>query len=316
MEEENKKNDDLEATTVTIEAPSDEAITPKKSKKSKRPPPDPTDPAVIAEKAAAHTAEAAAEAAAIKAAEEDNKPSKIEECKYYTSLTLGTLCIVSVFAFLFLVPFVLDPAISTLTHDFVDEPVTCKVTTVDVGHGKSNCTWSSCREGCTADMYHCYQVRVIYSHSKFVEGKSAASIYDWVDLERYDTIENKTMYDTPLLVNIKGCGYPPEISCAKFASDYETVMEKNETFKCFYSRVNPWIVLEVYEPKEMTAKIIASVAIPNIIFLISLMVLLYWYCPYCQARFKKYDEQIDHEGNEEEDEEIDMEDEEGAQDRF
>ena len=111
------------------------------------------------------------------------------------------------------------------------------------------------------------------------------------------------MYDTPLLVNIKGCGYPPEISCAKFASDYETVMEKNETFKCFYSRVNPWIVLEVYEPKEMTAKIIASVAIPNIIFLISLMVLLYWYCPYCQARFKKYDEQIDHEGNEEEDEE-------------
>ena len=40
-------------------------------------------------------------------------------------------------------------------------------------------------------MYHCYQVRVIYSHSKFVEGKSAASIYDWVDLERYDTIENK-----------------------------------------------------------------------------------------------------------------------------
>ena len=40
-------------------------------------------------------------------------------------------------------------------------------------------------------MYHCYQVRVIYSHSKFQEGKSAASIYDWVDLERYDTIENK-----------------------------------------------------------------------------------------------------------------------------
>ena len=191
MEDENKKMDDPEATTVTIEAPSDEATTPKKSKKSKRPPPDPTNPAVIAEKAAVHTAEAEAEAAALKASQEDAKPSKSEECKYYTSLTLGTLCIVSVFAFLFLIPFVLDPAISTLTHDFVEEPVTCKVTTVDVGHGKSNCTWSSCREGCTADMYHCYQVRVIYSHSKFQEGKSAAYIHDWVDLERYDTIENK-----------------------------------------------------------------------------------------------------------------------------
>ena len=83
------------------------------------------------------------------------------------------------------------------------------------------------------------------------------------------------MYDTPLLVNIKGCGYPPEIACPKFASDYEAVLENNGTFACYYSRVNPWIVLEVYDPSEMTASIIASVTIPNIIFLISLMVLLY-----------------------------------------
>ena len=111
------------------------------------------------------------------------------------------------------------------------------------------------------------------------------------------------MYDTPLLVNIKGCGYPPEIACAKFASDYETILENNDTFPCYYSRVNPWIVLQSYNPGEMTASIIASVTIPNIIFLISLMVLLYWYCPYCQAKFHKYDEQIDqHEDVHEEDE--------------
>ena len=76
---------------------------------------------------------------------------------------LGTLCIVCIFAFLFLVPFVLDPAISTLMHEFVDAPVTCRVSRVDVKHGKSNCKWSSCREGCTADMYQCYQVRT-YTH--------------------------------------------------------------------------------------------------------------------------------------------------------
>ena len=58
---------------------------------------------------------------------ENNVKTKLENFKYYTSLVLGTLCIVSIFAFLFLVPFVLDPAISTLMHEFVDKPVTCRV---------------------------------------------------------------------------------------------------------------------------------------------------------------------------------------------
>ena len=90
---------------------------------------------------------------------QDVTKSKLENFKYYTSLMLGTLCIVCIFAFLFLVPFVLDPAISTLMHEFVDSPVTCRVSQVEVKHGKSNCKWSSCREGCTADMFQCYQVR-------------------------------------------------------------------------------------------------------------------------------------------------------------
>ena len=29
------------------------------------------------------------------------------------------------------------------------------------------------------------------------------------------------MMDTPLLVNIKGCGYPPEVDCAAFAIKYQ-----------------------------------------------------------------------------------------------
>lgn len=98
--------------------------------------------------------------------EEDVTKSKLENFKYYTSLMLGTLCIVCIFAFLFLVPFVLDPAISTLMHEFVDKPVTCRVSQVVVKHGKSNCTWSSCREGCTADMYQCYQASDIVTISK------------------------------------------------------------------------------------------------------------------------------------------------------
>jgi len=297
-------------STVTIEE------TPKKSKKKKeRPPPDPSDPTVIAKRAAVHTAEATAEAEAKLRAESESKPSKLEECKYYTSLILGTLCIVSVFAFLFLVPFVLDPAISTMIHDFTETPVTCAVTNVSIINGKKNCNWSSCREGCTADMFHCYQVRVKYSHQEFKEGRKADAIreQDWVSLEREDNIEKKMMNDTPLLVNIKGCGYPPDIACPRFASRYNDTWHKQETFPCYYSKVNPWIVLETYEPSEMIGSIIASVTVPNFIFLISLIVLLYWYCPYCQARCHKYDEQIDQE--EKDEDEMDMEDEENP-DRF
>ena len=58
----------------------------------------------------------------------DEEPkSRLDDIKYYTSLFLGTVAINALFAFLFLVPFVLDPAISTMMHSFVEKPVHCKV---------------------------------------------------------------------------------------------------------------------------------------------------------------------------------------------
>ena len=59
--------------------------------------------------------------------DEEQETTRLEDIKYYTSLFLGTIAIVSTFAFLFLVPFVLDPAISTMMHSFVEDPVHCKV---------------------------------------------------------------------------------------------------------------------------------------------------------------------------------------------
>ena len=46
------------------------------------------------------------------------------------------------------------------------------------------------------------------------------------------TFALQTMTDTPLLVNIKGCGYPPEISCPSFANYYEEIFKyaQNITF--------------------------------------------------------------------------------------
>ena len=58
--------------------------------------------------------------------DDDNETTRLEDIKYYTSLFLGTVALVSLFAFLFLVPFVLDPAVSTMMHSFVEKPVHCK----------------------------------------------------------------------------------------------------------------------------------------------------------------------------------------------
>ena len=44
--------------------------------------------------------------------------------------------------------------------------------------------------------------------------------------------------------------------------------------------------------------IVASIMIPNVIFVVSLIILLYWYCPYCQAKCKRYEDQIDQEEKE------------------
>jgi hypothetical protein len=59
------------------------------------------------------------------------------------------------------------------------------------------------------------------------------------------------------------------------------------------------MVLEVYDFSETTTSVVASIAIPNGLFVISLCILLYWYCPYCQARCRKYEEHRDQEDEKE-----------------
>ena len=88
------------------------------------PPPQPLIPVPFS------TPSAMAEADTAMGKDSKEAKSRLEDIKYYTSLFLGTLSIVCVFGFLFLVPFVLDPAISTLMHDFVENAVHCKVGTI------------------------------------------------------------------------------------------------------------------------------------------------------------------------------------------
>lgn len=230
--------------------------------------------------------------------------SRLEDIKYYTSLFLGTLSIVCVFGFLFLVPFVLDPAISTLMHDFVESAVHCKVSNYSLRYGRTNCSWASCREGCTASIFKCHQIRVIYTPDVPYENNTYVSDINpryWADLTRIErpvdpeTLEplgiEMVVDDTPLLINIKGCGYPPDVDCDMYAEKYENYSLNEETFPCYYSKMNPWIVLSDFDRQETVSSILFSILIPNGLFVLSLVVLVYWYCPYCQAKCRKYEEQ-------------------------
>ena len=38
-----------------------------------------------------------------------------------------------------------------------------KVTIYELRYGLTNCSWSSCREGCTAEFFKCHQIRVTYT---------------------------------------------------------------------------------------------------------------------------------------------------------
>ena len=60
------------------------------------------------------------------------------------------------------------------------------------------------------------------------------------------TGEEVVVHDTPLLINIKGCGYPPEVNCDEYAEFYSNQSQLGLTFPCHYSQMNPWIVLSSY----------------------------------------------------------------------
>lgn len=81
---------------------------------------------------------------------------------FYTTAFFILLGTFSLFAFLFLVPFVIDPAFTTIFMQFDPVAALCQTVDTETRQGVSNCTWSSCREGCTKEVYECTQIRVNY----------------------------------------------------------------------------------------------------------------------------------------------------------
>lgn len=73
--------------------------------------------------------------------------------------------------------------------------------------GLLNCTWSSCREGCTSDYFKCSHIFVNYIDVDKNENFTYPYNATYEELANYTTeIEKSTIIEPVLQVNIKGCG--------------------------------------------------------------------------------------------------------------
>ena len=120
--------------------------------------------------------------------------------------------------------------------------------------GISNCSWSSCREGCTREIFECHHVKVEYSSLE----------------EDYQTLsEKKTSQPTrtaSLFVNVKGCGYPPTVQCTDWIREYGT---NNSTIPCYYSRSDHTMAITHMDTKNARRDVLLSIFIPLATILLS-----------------------------------------------
>ncbi|KAL1131687.1 hypothetical protein AAG570_011300 [Ranatra chinensis] len=182
---------------------------------------------------------------------------------WFYATSFFTMCAVSAgSSLLFLVPLYVDPAISTLVADFAPKPVTCTTTRREEHTGLFNCTWSSCREGCTSDMFRCTHIYVNYTVPPAPENSTALR-------------EDDRTSEAVLLVNIKGCGYPPDVRCSNFTDSYG---EPGSQFPCFYSRQNRTVAMVRYDRNRQVEVIINFFAIPFVITVVTSVVLCVMHC--------------------------------------
>jgi len=227
------------------------------------------------------------ELAAAKKTQKRGRPRTArEKAWFYATLSFAMVAVGSGSALLFLVPLYVDPAVSTLLADFVPEPVQCTTVRREQLAGLYNCTWSSCREGCTSDVYNCSHVYVTY----WTAGGDDDG--DGYDGDGYDDLRGgrgggggggngrrRRVPEAVLLVNIKGCGYPPAVACSNFTRSYGV---PGATFPCHYSRQNRTLAVVGYDKRQQYADIVHYFAVPFTICVVTSVVLCVMHCD-CQS---------------------------------
>ncbi|XP_003425768.2 protein tipE [Nasonia vitripennis] len=205
---------------------------------------------------------------------------------FYATSSLALVAISGGCALLFLVPLYVDPAISTLSADFFPEPVICTTSKREDLWGLFNCSWSSCREGCTSEVYHCTHIYVTYTPWSNSSLNATEDELDAVPSIGTTREEEPEIVEAVLLVNIKGCGYPPVVDCENFTRElgYE-----GSRFPCYYSRVNGSIVMADYDRDAELTIIMHYFAAPLVMTLATTAVLCVMHCDCrCQPPPRRY----------------------------
>ncbi|XP_076060970.1 protein tipE-like isoform X2 [Oratosquilla oratoria] len=91
------------------------------------------------------------------------KTSVVQVLKVYATVLGGLMISGGLMVLLFLVPMTIDPALATLTYDINPESGICITTYARMAFGAKECTWCSCTEGCTKDIFNCSQITVSYN---------------------------------------------------------------------------------------------------------------------------------------------------------
>ncbi|XP_030762311.1 protein tipE [Sitophilus oryzae] len=210
---------------------------------------------------------------------------------FYITAFFVLLGIFSLFSFLFLVPFVIDPAFTTIFMEFNEEPAYCVTVKTQRLLGASNCSWTSCREGCTKDIYDCTQIFVTYkillnntywnstipttmknTESPFKKDKALLDDYDYDDTSTGLQGNNSEWYyrEARLMPNVKGCGYPPMLNCSIWLKAYINI---GTNFSCFYSKVDPGLVISDLDMWQVYMNLVYAMCIPIPSFIISVIYL-------------------------------------------
>lgn len=201
--------------------------------------------------------------------EKKKKGSIADTVRFYLTAFFILLASFSSLAFVFLVPFVIDPGFSTIFAEFDPEPLTCVTVDTISKFGLTNCTWSSCREGCTRDVFNCTQIYVNYfrDRNKLLEGKN------FTDPEEFRNITWQYEY-AKIFPNVKGCGYPPHVNCSifnKMYGDYGTV------YPCYYSQLQPNLTITELNIDEIKENLVYAIVVPWGCFIASVLYLLITY---------------------------------------
>lgn len=132
---------------------------------------------------------------------DEQKSSLRDNIVFYTTAFFCLVAIFSLFIFLFLVPFFIEPALATIYMEFDPNPVICQTTEASFHRGLSNCQWSSCREGCTKEVYECWHIRVRYRSAVPVGKADSRAVRDRIAQHKSSStaigpVNYKTMHYT------------------------------------------------------------------------------------------------------------------------